>query len=284
MPRNGLPAPLSHAIHSLSRSPTGPVTAATGSLQRQPVGRTIDVEEVGARTLGDAERRSQPRAVCGVVGDDGIARSLRRPRPRRRVGDSPGASRSSRSLPRRREVENPMATAPPPNARPFWNTETTVEPNANVSGSACVACWPIGSRVRSLEICRETTSQSRWTMSDVSAVTMSRPAPQPIAVARAVSVGGDAVVAPAAGDRVSPWPAEQARRHLREPEERVASRRARRGRRLAASRSGRSAPRRARDRRRRREAGEQRSRRERLRRARSMTATVARNETRGQSQ
>ena len=33
-----------------------------------------------------------------------------------------------------------MATAPPSKTRPTWKTETIVEPNANVSGSTCVAC------------------------------------------------------------------------------------------------------------------------------------------------
>jgi hypothetical protein len=34
-----------------------------------------------------------------------------------------------------------MSVAPPPKKRPTWNAETTVLPNANVSGSSSVACW-----------------------------------------------------------------------------------------------------------------------------------------------
>ena len=97
---------------------------------------------------------------------------------------TPGSKPVFHVAPASREVEKPIATAPPSKTRPVWNTETTVEPNANVSGSTCVACWPIGSLVGSLEICRETTSQSRETTSTASAVTMSRPAPQRMRVAR----------------------------------------------------------------------------------------------------
>ncbi len=91
-----------------------------------------------------------------------------------------------------------MATAPPSKTRPTWTTVTTVEPKANESGSACVACWPIGSLVRSAETCRDTTSQSRWTTSVASAVTMSRPGPQ---------ATRSRVPSPCAGTRSSPLPA-----------------------------------------------------------------------------
>ena len=72
------------------------------SAPRQTVRRAVDVEVVGARSLGDAECRGEPGAVHGVIGDDRVARPLGRPRPRRRVGDSgkqagfPGRSRVAR--------------------------------------------------------------------------------------------------------------------------------------------------------------------------------------------
>src|SRR5215472_15198536 len=37
-----------------------------------------------------------------------------------------------------------MSLEPPLNTRPVWNTDTTVEPNANVSGSTSVACAAVG--------------------------------------------------------------------------------------------------------------------------------------------
>ena len=122
--------------------------------------------------------------------------------------ETPGNRPAFHVAPASRDVEKPMATAPPSKTRPVWKTETMVEPNANVSGSTCVACWPIGSLVRSLEICRETTSQSRGTESLASAVTMSRPAPQRDGVARAVAVGGNAIVAGARVDDVASRAAE----------------------------------------------------------------------------
>ena len=110
----------------------------------------------------------------------------------------PGSRPAFQVAPPSREVAKPMATAPPSKTRPTWTTATTVEPKANVSGSACVACWPIGSLVRSAETCRDTTSQSRWTRSEASAVTMSRPGPQ---------ATRSRVPSPCAGTRSSPLPA-----------------------------------------------------------------------------
>ena len=39
------------------------------------------------------------------------------------------------------EVAKPISEEPPSRKRPDWNAETIVEPNENVSGSTCVACW-----------------------------------------------------------------------------------------------------------------------------------------------
>ena len=90
----------------------GPGDGGHGLAPRQPVRGAVDVEVVGARSLGDAERGSQPHAVCGVVRDDRVARALGRARPRRRVGDSgkqaglPGRS----SVARRGEADGDRAS------------------------------------------------------------------------------------------------------------------------------------------------------------------------------
>ena len=44
------------------------------------------------------------------------------------------------------EVAKPMFAAAPPKIRPTWNTSTTVDPAAALSGSTSVWCWLSGLR------------------------------------------------------------------------------------------------------------------------------------------
>jgi hypothetical protein len=55
-----------------------------------------------------------------------------------------GKKPSVQLTPSSRLVAQPMSLEPPLNTRPVWNVATTVDPNANVSGSTSVACAAVG--------------------------------------------------------------------------------------------------------------------------------------------
>ena len=75
-----------------------PVTAATARSMSARRG-AVDVEVVGARSLGDAER-PRANAMRGVICDDRVARPLGGP-GRGDESETPGSRPASRSLPRR---------------------------------------------------------------------------------------------------------------------------------------------------------------------------------------
>src|SRR5204862_1812863 len=174
----GLAEPLSQAIRSLSRRSgpsVGATVAVTGASQCTPSReRLTRTAERSLTTASDATSQTPccaSKATLGSLtighGPAGVELAVVEGRkPRVHVA------------PRLRENEKPMLEAPPPKIRPLWNTARTDEPTANESGSTCVSCWLCGFRYGSREISRLTTSQSRATRSDASAVTMSRPRPQ----------------------------------------------------------------------------------------------------------
>src|SRR4029079_15758152 len=60
------------------------------------------------------------------------------------VGARPGSTSEVNVAPPSVDVANAVLDAPPSKKRPTWEVTTSVEPNANVSGSTAVACWLVG--------------------------------------------------------------------------------------------------------------------------------------------
>src|SRR5689334_17486987 len=75
------------------------------------------------------------------------------------------------------EVAQPIPDAPPSTNRPTWNDATAVVPQPAALGSTSVPCWPGEEPSVSVEISRDTSSQSDATLSPRSAVTLSIPLP-----------------------------------------------------------------------------------------------------------
>ena len=163
-PGRGSPGQLSQTIQSLSGLSPAPEAATTGARQATPSRGAADDD--ARAVVAQHERGCEPRRVPGVVGDGRVARALVRAlpaatRPSRRAG---GPTRHE--WPASRDVEKPVAAAPPPSrARPTWKTATIVRPSAKLSGSASVWCWYSKSPKGSCESSRETVSQSTATAS-----------------------------------------------------------------------------------------------------------------------
>ena len=100
-----------------------------------------------------------------------------------------------------------MLAAPPVRFRPFWKSATVVAPTVWESGSTWVSCWLSAFDCRSRWMRVLTISQSLWTTSRASAVTMSRPGPHEIRSMPAVVLRRDAVVTRSRDDAIAAVPA-----------------------------------------------------------------------------
>jgi hypothetical protein len=165
---------LSQAIHSLSR--ITPSEASIGADQLLPsVERDTQmcgdcspssasvVTSQTPCTASNATDGSEPAAS----GPGGVAFAV-----------IPGTKLRCHVLPASFDTAVPMFEAAPSSRRPTWNTATTVDPDAALSGSTAVSCWLSSFVYGSTESRRDTTSQLAATRSAASALTMSVPTPQ----------------------------------------------------------------------------------------------------------
>src|SRR3954452_14329410 len=152
----------------------GPTEAITGADHRSP-----SRERLIAMPLEEALSTSDATSQNPCVASYATAGSLARCHcPRGEEKTVSAGRRPCRHVrPASRETEKPVFSDPPSAKRPTWNTATTVEPHAKLSGSTSLACCA-GSRrgYGSKEIRRVTVSQPER-RSDGSAWTTSAPAP-----------------------------------------------------------------------------------------------------------